>query len=155
MAGESFTKNVTVEEAISAFVRTIPRCVELVNEESGGRSAVPEETIANISAGMILFFLSGLLPYTEEGNTEKMARAFQAMWLFVPQVGGNPEGAREWFMSFYGEITDPFAKPDRIALITKTFRRRLFPSATDDCPFDILPYTISAGMDFVKKVKLT
>ena len=150
-----FSKRISIEEAISTFVKTIPRCIELVHEESGGRTAIPDSTIANISAGIYLFFLSGALPYTEDGNTEKMARAFQTMWLLMPKVGGDADCARDWFMSFYGEITDPYAKPDRAAMITKTLRRRLFPSATGDCPFDILPYTISGVVELIKKVELT
>ena len=66
-----FTKRVTVEEAVATFVRAIPRCVQLVREETSGRCPKPDATIVNISAGMFLFFLAGLLPYSRRGEHSK------------------------------------------------------------------------------------
>jgi hypothetical protein len=151
-----FTKRVTIEKAVEMFVRTIPRCIQFVHEESGGgRSAVPDAMIANISAGMFLFFLAGLLPHSEEANTQKMLRAFQAMWSFVGHAGGDADGAREWFQEFNAGLEYSESPPDRIAITTHTVRARLFSSPDAECPFDILPYTISAGVDSVKKYQLT
>jgi hypothetical protein len=150
-----FTQRVSVEETIATFVRTIPRCIQLVHEESGGSSAVPDATIANISGGMFLFFLSGLLPQSEEANTQKMIRAFQSMWSFIGHAGGDEEGAREWFQDFNAGLAYSQDPPDRIAITTHAVRARLCGSPDTECPFDILPYTISAGVDFVRKYQLT
>ena len=84
-----------------------------------------------------------------------MARAFQAMWSFVPHARGDAEGAHEWFEDFNGGLIHSASPPNRIAITTEIVRARLFSSPDAECPFDILLYTISAGVDAIKKVKLT
>lgn len=84
-----------------------------------------------------------------------MLRAFQAMWSFIAHAGGDAQGAREWFQDFNAQLEFSESPPNRIAITTRTVRARLFSSPEMDCAFDILPYTISAGLDFVKKFQLT
>ena len=137
------------------FVSSIPRCIQLVHEEGHGRVPVPDATIANIAAGMFLFFLAGQLPYSDDANIEKMARAFQAMWAIIHRVGGDEAGARHWFQAFNEGLLESNSPPNRIAITTSATRQRLSFTAEADCPLDILPHTISGSMNALKKVKLT
>jgi len=77
------------------------------------------------------------------------------MWAFVHHVGGDEAGSREWFQEFNDGLLHSESPPNRIAITSKAVRQRLFHTATADCSLDILPYTISAGVDALKKIKLT
>lgn len=149
-----FTKRVKIEESVFLFFRYIPSCIQLVKEETKGTNQIPESTIANISAGQYLFFLSGLLPYNENDNIEKMFRAFQTTWALAPKVGGNEEDARFWFQHFSAGLLASDDPPNRVAITIQMVRDEFLATPNENFALDILPHTISAFVETLKKVKL-
>ena len=163
-----FAKRLPVESAVMTCHVLIPRCIELVHEERFGRySRTRDADIANISAGIFLFLLQEQLPFSDEANTEKMARAFEVMWALVGSVGGDEEGARLWFQKFNDRLiyqeqvrdliqgkrltNDPIFgghKTDyRIKIIINSIQMP-YPIMLKDRSqsLDILPYTISSAI---------
>ena len=152
---EPFAKRTSVENIIATFVRTIPRLIEISHEESGGLAPIQEREIANMSGAMYLFFLSGEIPYNRDGNIEKMARAFQAMWTLVHHAGGDEDGTRDWFQSLNAKLASADMSVDRIYLSFKTVRERFKIPYSEPFPLDFLPHTISNTVQVIKKYKIT
>ena len=152
---EPFAKQTSVENIIATFVRTIPRLIEISHEKSGGLAPVQEGEIANMSGAMYLFFLSGELPYNKDGNIEKMARAFQAMWTLVHHAGGDEGGTRDWFQSLNAKLASADMSADRIYLSFKTVLERFKIPYSEPFPLDFLPHTISNTVQVVKQYEIT
>jgi len=75
-----------------------------------------------------------------------MRRAFEVMWASIHRVGGNAKDARRWLI-YFSEQAKRAAQPmDRIAVITRTVRERLFVPPEEKCPLDVWPMAISEGL---------
>ena len=135
-----------VELVVGTLLRRTPVCIRIVRDQGIDASAVPDATLANITAGVFLFLLGDYLPMQLEENSEKIQRAFDSAWSLVDQVGGDEEGARKWFETIsVGLLASPWP-PDRVAL-TIAQLQSYFPGTSEgESALDILVYSVSNGM---------
>jgi hypothetical protein len=135
-----------VELVMATLLRTIPVCIRIVRDEGVDSSVIPDATLANITAGVVLFLLGDYLPMQLEEKTETIQRAFDSAWSLIDQIGGDEEGARAWFETIsVGLLASPWP-PDRVALSIAQLKSYFPGKCEGESALDILVYSVSNGM---------
>jgi len=144
-----------MELVVATFLRTVPSCLRIVREETISTADIPDATIANITVALFLFFLPDYVPYSDEENIYKMRRAFQTSWLAVENVGGDGDGAREWFDLFNSGLLTSEPPVNRVAIAIGALKAK-FPGRSDDeSALDVLIYSVWSGMKTIKSLVIT
>jgi hypothetical protein len=144
-----------MELVVATFFRTVPTCIRIVREETNDTASISDATLANITVGLFLFFLPEYLPYSNEENIYKMRRAFQTAWIAVGNVGGDEDGAREWFQLFNNGLITAEPPANRIAITIAALKSK-FPGSSDtESALDVLPYSVSSGMKTIQSLVIT
>ena len=144
-----------MELVVATFLRTVPTCLRIVREETNGTAEIPDATIANISVALFLFSLPDYVPYSENENIYKMRRAFQTSWLAVYKVGGDEDGAREWFDLFNSGLLTSEPPVNRIAIAIAALKAKCPGASNDESALDVLVYSIWSGMKTIKSLVIT
>ena len=144
-----------MELVVATFFRTVPTCLRIVREETTGTAEIPDATLANITVALFLFFLPDYVPYSEEPNIYKMRRAFQASWLAVYNVGGDEDGAREWFNLFNGGLLTSKPVVNRIAMAIAALKTKCPGRSDDESALDVLVYSVWSGMKTINSLVIT
>lgn len=150
-----FKQRMPVEDLIATFVRTIPFLITNTHKQkSNGFPPLDDADIANASAAMYLFFLSGELPYRKTSNIGKMTRALRSMWEMIYLAGGNEVGARAWFTSINAQLAIAEPPLNRVHLAFRTLREVYNMEPTEPFAYDFLPIVISNAVKTTRKLDI-
>ena len=144
-----------MELVVATFFRTVPTCLRIVREETNGTAKIPDATITNITVALFLFFLPDYVPYSGNENTYKMRRAFQTSWVAIYNVGGDEDGAREWFDLFNSGLVTSEPPVNRIAIAIAALKEKFPGRSNDESALDVLVYSVWSGMKTINSLVIT
>lgn len=155
-----FKKRLPVELAVIGMLKdAMPfamRKYQEENEQLRHQVNLSEATFPNIFAAMAMFYLSGKFRSPSARNTDIMQRAFQAMWQYLPQFGGNTEKANQWFQIFNDQLLATQDK-DRVKMVAHAMSEQLglpAPVAGDSALW-FLAFIVHSGLNTIDNFKLT
>ena len=153
-------KHPVEEEVARLFGHAMPRALEFLtrdNQRAPRPVRLPEAQIAEIGAGMLMFFLAAHLPDPEKDkhSTELMQRAFIQAQTELKRWRASPERAHGWWKAFTDALifrpTD-----DRLGLACTLVWEKIFEGKPyrEPNPLHSFGYILQMETAEVKKCKL-
>jgi hypothetical protein len=148
---------------IEDFVRelapvAIPRSMSFFQRENRNAQnhlSLAEPVLSDLTAGLLLFFISEHLPDDKRTSGEMMARAYKTMRKVLTPLGGSGDRAHTWWKAFSdGRI---FHKDMELPVIAcRVIWQKLFPDTPyrKDSALPALTYFVQVEAGSAKSVKL-
>jgi hypothetical protein len=154
-----FKKRVAIEDFVADLVaRCLPPAIRFFNEENGRAQqpvGLPEASLKEIGAGMVLLFIASRFPEQNKSVTDLMQRGYKAARRGLVKIGGNGDQAHYWWKAFAdGQIMYGDNPPLWVAckvVWDRNFQNRPF---QEQSALRAFGYFLQMQVDSLDKVKL-
>ena len=155
-----FRKRFPVELAVITILKdAMPFAMQKFhaeNEQLPQPVTLSEATFHDIFAAMALFYLTGKCATPNVRDTDIMQRAFEAMWQYLPQFGGNADKTNQWFQIFNSQLVEAHHQ-DRVKMVADamTEQLRLPTPVAGEFALWFFAFIVHSGLSTVDNFKLT
>jgi hypothetical protein len=154
-----FKKKTSIEDfAMSLVTNSIPRAIVFFREENQHvrqRLNLSEKELADLGAGMALFFLSEHYPENKAASAKMIQRAYKGIRKGLARIGGSGDRAHTWWKAFNDGLLF-HEDEERLPVTCRVAWDRTFP----DDPYkehralQAFGYFLQMEVDTAKKLKL-